>query len=396
MTDSTTMGLGVVYGGLRLEPGDEVLTTEHDFYSTHEALRLAAGSHAVRPCGEWRSTTTRPPPTRTRSSARLLEGVTPVDQGDRDHVDALEHRREAPGRAPSPTRSTAGDAEPPLLCVDAVHALGVEAEALPDLGCDVLVAGTHKWLFGPRGTGIVWANERAWAAMDPGDPAVRGRQLPGLDRRRRPDAHRRWHAASRPAATTPSSTAGRSPTPSGSTSTSASRPSTSAPTAQATQLKAGLAEIAALRVVTPTDPTPQQRDRVRGDARGAVRAARAAAGARASAPASRPTARATSASVRASRPPPNRSTPSSTRSRSSSDSAGPTPRWEPADRGPRWPSPTRLPDHGSVASRQLVIVEPSAALSDASHQPLGVHLLTLGGEVHVVRGRADRTPVTLE
>ncbi|HEY6417273.1 MAG TPA: aminotransferase class V-fold PLP-dependent enzyme, partial [Acidimicrobiales bacterium] len=41
-TDSTTMGLGLVYGGLRLRPGHEVLTTEHDFYSTHEALRLAA------------------------------------------------------------------------------------------------------------------------------------------------------------------------------------------------------------------------------------------------------------------------------------------------------------------------------------------------------------------
>jgi len=41
-TGSTTAGLGLLYGGLRLRPGDEVLTTEHDFYSTHEALRLNA------------------------------------------------------------------------------------------------------------------------------------------------------------------------------------------------------------------------------------------------------------------------------------------------------------------------------------------------------------------
>src|SRR5262249_28016389 len=39
-TDSTTMGLGLLYTGLHLEPGDEVLTTEHDFYATHESLRL--------------------------------------------------------------------------------------------------------------------------------------------------------------------------------------------------------------------------------------------------------------------------------------------------------------------------------------------------------------------
>ena len=40
LTDSTTMGLGLMYGGLALAPGDEVLTTTHDFYSTEESLRL--------------------------------------------------------------------------------------------------------------------------------------------------------------------------------------------------------------------------------------------------------------------------------------------------------------------------------------------------------------------
>src|SRR5918994_856018 len=40
LTDSTTMGLGLLYGGLRLRADQEVVTTEHDFYSTHEALRL--------------------------------------------------------------------------------------------------------------------------------------------------------------------------------------------------------------------------------------------------------------------------------------------------------------------------------------------------------------------
>ena len=40
LTDSTTMGLGLVYARLRLAPGNEVVTTEHDFYATHEALRL--------------------------------------------------------------------------------------------------------------------------------------------------------------------------------------------------------------------------------------------------------------------------------------------------------------------------------------------------------------------
>ena len=39
LTDSTTMGLGLMYRGLRLSPGDEIVTTEHEFYATHVLLR---------------------------------------------------------------------------------------------------------------------------------------------------------------------------------------------------------------------------------------------------------------------------------------------------------------------------------------------------------------------
>ncbi len=42
LTDSTTMGVALVYNGLRLSPDYEILTTEQDYYVTHEALRLAS------------------------------------------------------------------------------------------------------------------------------------------------------------------------------------------------------------------------------------------------------------------------------------------------------------------------------------------------------------------
>ena len=42
LTDSTTAGLGLLYNGFQLQPGEEFLTTEHDYYATKEALRLAA------------------------------------------------------------------------------------------------------------------------------------------------------------------------------------------------------------------------------------------------------------------------------------------------------------------------------------------------------------------
>jgi isopenicillin-N epimerase len=40
-------------------------------------------------------------------------------------------------------------------CEDGVHALGVEPFHVDALGCDFFVAGTHEWLSGPRGMGIV-------------------------------------------------------------------------------------------------------------------------------------------------------------------------------------------------------------------------------------------------
>jgi isopenicillin-N epimerase len=51
------------------------------------------------------------------------------------------------------------------LVVDGAHALGVEDEDVASLGCDYFCAGTHKWMLGPRGTGVVWAPGHAWRRL---------------------------------------------------------------------------------------------------------------------------------------------------------------------------------------------------------------------------------------
>src|SRR5262249_3071616 len=58
-----------------------------------------------------------------------------------------------------------------LLCVDGVHGLGVEDVTMADLGCDFFVAGTHKWMFGPRGTGVIWGRAELWPLLRPTIPA---------------------------------------------------------------------------------------------------------------------------------------------------------------------------------------------------------------------------------
>jgi selenocysteine lyase/cysteine desulfurase len=60
---------------------------------------------------------------------------------------------------------------PVLLCVDGVHALAAEDVRPREAGIDFLAAGCHKWLFGPRGTGIVWGRSEAWAEVSPTIPS---------------------------------------------------------------------------------------------------------------------------------------------------------------------------------------------------------------------------------
>ncbi len=47
LTDSTTMGLAMMYSGMKLKPGQEVLTTTHDHYSTENALEFATARNGA-------------------------------------------------------------------------------------------------------------------------------------------------------------------------------------------------------------------------------------------------------------------------------------------------------------------------------------------------------------
>jgi selenocysteine lyase/cysteine desulfurase len=165
LTDSTTMGLGIVYGGLRLGAGDEVLTTTHDHYSTHEALRVASAraGFAVRQVPLYE----RPAEADAdKMVAALAAAIAPATR-----IVAVTWVHSSTGvclpiRALADVVAKANAGRAPeariLLVVDGVHGFGSRPESVSDLGCDVFVAGCHKWMFGPRGTGMIWATPEAW------------------------------------------------------------------------------------------------------------------------------------------------------------------------------------------------------------------------------------------
>jgi len=45
------------------------------------------------------------------------------------------------------------------------------------MGVDAFSAGTHKWMFGPRGTGFVWARPEVWSVMRPFMPSTSSAEL---------------------------------------------------------------------------------------------------------------------------------------------------------------------------------------------------------------------------
>ena len=174
LTDSTTMGVALVYNGLRLTPEHEILTTQQDYYVTHEALRLAS----LRTGARVRKTSLYEEIngiTEDQIIDRISQAITPATR-----VLALTWVHSSTGLK-LPLRQIAdaldqinadrNEADRVLFCVDGVHGFGIEDVVLSGLGCDFLMAGCHKWLFGPRGTGIVAGTKRGWEAILPTIPS---------------------------------------------------------------------------------------------------------------------------------------------------------------------------------------------------------------------------------
>ena len=173
LTDSTTMGLSILYAGLPLAPKDEVLTTTHDHYATHESLRLAtlrAGA-SLRKVALYERSSEATPASMAAALAKAIRPETRVvaltwvhsSTGVRTPVRAIADLIASANAKRAPEQRI-------LYCVDGVHGFGVEDVTMADLGCDFFAAGTHKWIFGPRGTGILWGRAEHWSKLRPTIP----------------------------------------------------------------------------------------------------------------------------------------------------------------------------------------------------------------------------------
>jgi selenocysteine lyase/cysteine desulfurase len=158
LTGSTTEGLSLIYAGLQLEPQQEILTTVHEHYSAYTAMdfRTAKDGTRVRrielfqdPASVSRDRLLETIDQSIRPETRVL-GMTWVHSGSGVKLPIGEI-----GALVQQHNQRRGERDRIIFCVDGVHGLGVEDVQFADLDCDFFIAGTHKWMFGPRGTGII-------------------------------------------------------------------------------------------------------------------------------------------------------------------------------------------------------------------------------------------------
>jgi selenocysteine lyase/cysteine desulfurase len=182
LTDSTTMGVGLIYQGLHITNGQEILTTSHDHPVTFSATdwlskKSGANLKRIELYDSARSAS------RSEITSRVQKSLT-----DKTRVIALTWVHSNSGlripiedisRVVADHNRDRSDEERVILCLDGVHGFGVEDYDFEDLGVDFFIAGTHKWILGPRGTGIICGKEWAYNQLDPVIPSFSGTSTPG-------------------------------------------------------------------------------------------------------------------------------------------------------------------------------------------------------------------------
>ena len=157
---NATFAVNVVARSLSLGPGDEVLTTDHEYGACDNVWRYLSQRQGFRYVAQ---PVSLPASTPDAILAQLWQGVTP-----RTKVIFLSH-------ITSPTALTLPVAEicararaaNILTVVDGAHALGQIPLDMAALGADFYTSNAHKWLCSPKGSAFLYARPEAQSLVQP-------------------------------------------------------------------------------------------------------------------------------------------------------------------------------------------------------------------------------------
>lgn len=157
---NATTGLNAVARSLRLEPGDEVLATDHEYGALDRTWTFICEKRGARYLR-------RPLPLPIVSAGETVEGLW-SGVGDRTRVLFLSHVTSTTAIALPVAELVRRARERGILTViDGAHAPGQVPLDLAALGADFYAGNCHKWMNAPKGSAFLHARREAQALLEP-------------------------------------------------------------------------------------------------------------------------------------------------------------------------------------------------------------------------------------
>ena len=155
-----TTAINMVVRSLELRPGDEILTTDHEYGAMDRTWRFVSDKIGARYIH-------RPVPMPVTTHAEFVEtfwaGVT-----GRTRIIFISHLT-SPTALILPVQAICRRAREAgiLTIVDGAHAPGQIPLNLSELGADLYTGACHKWLCAPKGSAFLYARREVQAQLDP-------------------------------------------------------------------------------------------------------------------------------------------------------------------------------------------------------------------------------------
>ena len=160
ITTSTTNGMNAIAQGLRLKEGDRILTTDQEHGGGLLCWNWFAKYYGVTvdkiqiPPGE--------------NSTELILDRVKENLKKKTKLISVSHVFSSTGlRVPIAEISSLARANGALCIVDGAQAAGAIQVNVKELGCHAYATSGHKWLMGPKGTGLLYLSKEAQDIIRP-------------------------------------------------------------------------------------------------------------------------------------------------------------------------------------------------------------------------------------